>query len=46
MTQAYCVRCKEKVNIKDAHKVTSSNGRNMIKGECSHCGGKVSVFTK
>lgn len=45
MHKAYCVRCKKKYDIKDAKTVTK-NGHKMIQGKCSHCGGKVSVFTK
>lgn len=36
--QAYCVKCKAKVDIKGAQKVTMKNGRPAMKGECSKCG--------
>ena len=40
----YCWRCKHKTDTLDGIKKTSSNGRNMIKGTCSVCGTKKSVF--
>ena len=36
--QAYCVKCKEKVQIKDEQKVKMKNGRPAMKGSCSKCG--------
>jgi len=33
----YCVKCKEKREMKDATKVTMKNGRNAMKGKCSVC---------
>lgn len=38
---AYCVKCKEKVEIKDPQEVTMKNGRPAISGTCSKCGTKV-----
>jgi len=35
---AYCVKCKAKVDIKGAKKVTMKNGRPAMKGTCSKCG--------
>ena len=40
----YCFKCKLKTETLDSIKKTSSNGRNMIKGTCSVCGTKKSVF--
>ena len=40
----YCSRCKHKTDTLDGFEVKSSNGRNMIKGTCSVCGTKKSVF--
>lgn len=34
----YCVKCKEKREIKDALKVTMKNGRPALKGKCPVCG--------
>lgn len=36
--QAYCVKCKKKVDIKNGVKVTMKNGRPAMKGVCSNCG--------
>ena len=36
--QAYCVKCKAKVAMKDAKRVTMKNGRPAMKGLCSKCG--------
>lgn len=33
----YCVKCKEKREMKNATKVTMKNGRNAMKGKCSVC---------
>jgi len=37
MTEAYCVKCKKKVQMKDAKEVTMKNGRKAMKGTCA-CG--------
>lgn len=34
MVQGYCVKCKEKVNLKDAVIVKTSRGGFMAKGSC------------
>ncbi len=41
MVQAYCVKCKAKVDVKDAEKITMKNGRPATKGTCPNCGTKV-----
>jgi DNA-directed RNA polymerase subunit RPC12/RpoP len=41
MTQAYCVKCRKKVEIKNAQSVTLKNGKPATKGECPSCGTKV-----
>ena len=46
MSEAYCVKCKAKVTIKDEVATVTSNGRPMKKGTCPTCGTKVNVFTK
>ena len=38
MTQAYCVKCRKKVEVKNAEKVTMKNGRPATKGKCPACG--------
>jgi len=42
MPQAYCVKCKTSVEIKDPQNVTLKNGKPAIKGVCPNCG--TSVF--
>jgi RNase P subunit RPR2 len=39
--EAYCVKCKAKVEVKDPQEVTMKNGRPAISGICSVCGTKV-----
>jgi hypothetical protein len=39
--QAYCFKCRSKVEIKDPQKVTLKNGRPATKGVCPRCGTKV-----
>jgi hypothetical protein len=36
--QAYCVKCREKRDIRDAVAVTMSNGKPATRGICSVCG--------
>jgi hypothetical protein len=38
---AYCVKCKAKVEIKNPKDVTMKNGRPAVNGACSKCGTKV-----
>ncbi len=38
---AYCVKCREKVEVKDPKDVTMKNGRPAITGTCIKCGTKV-----
>ena len=42
MTQAYCVRCKKKVEMKNPQKVKLKNGKMATKGVCPEC--STSVF--
>ena len=41
MVQAYCVKCKQKVDIQNPQKVTLKNGKPATKGTCPKCGTKV-----
>ena len=41
MKEAYCVKCREKVEIKNPEKTELKNGRPATKGECPDCGTKV-----
>ena len=36
--EGYCVKCKEKKQIKDGAEVTMKNGRKAMKGKCPTCG--------
>lgn len=38
MSQAYCVKCKAKKEMKDEKQVVMKNGRKALKGKCSSCG--------
>ena len=40
----YCLKCKQKTETIDELKLQSKNGREIIKGNCSICGTKKSVF--
>ncbi len=35
---AYCVKCKEKREIKDPQHVTMKNGKPALQGQCPVCG--------
>jgi hypothetical protein len=35
---AYCVKCREKTQMKDTQEVKMKNGRPALKGACSKCG--------
>jgi hypothetical protein len=35
---AYCVKCKQKREMKDTEEVTMKNGRNAVRGKCTVCG--------
>ena len=40
-TQAYCVKCKAKREMKNEKQVTMKNGRGAISGTCSVCDTKM-----
>ena len=40
-TQAYCVKCKTKREMKNEKPVTMKNGRTALSGTCSVCGTKM-----
>ncbi len=44
MTEAYCVKCKKKTEMKNLQEVTMKNGRHAMKGCCSVCGTTVQAF--
>ena len=39
--QGYCVKCKEKREIKDAQEITMKNGKPAVQGICPECGTKI-----
>ncbi len=41
MATAYCMKCRKKVEIKDAKQITLKNGRPAMQGSCPNCGTKV-----
>jgi len=41
MTEGYCMKCREKREIKDAKKITMKNGKPATQGSCPVCGTKV-----
>jgi DNA-directed RNA polymerase subunit RPC12/RpoP len=41
MAQAYCMKCKKKVEVKSPKQVTLKNKRAAIQGLCPRCGTKV-----
>lgn len=38
MVEGYCVKCKEKKEMKDAKQDKMKNGRDCVKGTCPSCG--------
>ena len=41
MTSGYCVKCKEKRDMKDAKEITMKNGKPAVEGVCPVCGTKM-----
>ena len=41
MAQAYCVKCRKKVEIRNPKQVTLKNKRPAVSGTCPNCGTKV-----
>ncbi len=39
--EAYCVKCKEKKEMKSAKEVTMKNGKKAMTGSCETCGTKM-----
>ncbi len=42
--EAYCVKCREKRDIKDGEVKDTPNGRRMAQGKCPVCGTTVTRF--
>jgi len=41
MAEAYCVKCKSKVEIQDPKDYQMKNGKMAVQGTCGSCGTKV-----
>ncbi len=41
MSEAYCVKCRAKREVKDPEQVTMKNGKKALRGTCPTCGTKV-----
>ena len=41
MAEGYCVKCKEKREMKDPEEVEMKNKRKALKGTCGVCGTKI-----
>lgn len=41
MVEAFCVKCRKKVEIKNPEKIIMKNKRPAIRGTCPYCGTKV-----
>jgi RNase P subunit RPR2 len=39
--EAYCVKCKDKKEMKNAKEVTMKNGKKAMTGTCPDCGTKM-----
>ncbi len=44
--QGYCMKCREKREMKDVQQVMLKNGRAARQGTCAVCGTKVTVMGK
>ena len=44
MTEGYCVKCRTKRIMKNAHEVDLENNRRAMKGECPECGTNMFVM--
>ena len=42
--QGYCMKCREKREMKDAREVTLKNGRQAMQGKCDVCGTTITVM--
>ncbi len=46
MPKAYCMKCRQKREIKDPRQIALKNGRPAVQGTCPVCGGKLLRFGK
>lgn len=42
--RGYCMKCREKRELKDPKEVTLKNGRQATQGACAVCGTKITVM--
>jgi len=42
----YCVKCKQKRDMKNAKQITTSNHRQALQGQCAVCGTKMMKFIR
>jgi hypothetical protein len=45
-TAAYCVRCRDRRELRRARRVTLSNGRPALRGRCADCGTRAQRIVK
>ena len=46
METAYCVKCKEKREMKNPKRIITKNGKKALQGVCGVCGTKMMKFVK
>ena len=46
MNTAYCVKCRQKRNMKNPKQITTKNNRKALQGVCTTCGTKMMKFMK
>jgi hypothetical protein len=44
MSEYYCVKCKEKREMKDAERITMKNGKPALRGKCVVCGTTINTI--
>jgi len=42
--EAFCVKCRKKVEVKDPELVETKNRRKVVRGKCPYCGTTVNKF--
>ena len=46
METAYCVKCRQKRNMKNTKIITTKNNRKALQGICATCGTKMMKFIR
>jgi Zn finger protein HypA/HybF involved in hydrogenase expression len=44
--EAYCLKCREKINVVNEEISTTKNGLKILKGTCPKCSGKVAKILR